>query len=77
MTAFCGIDERVNFFVKAADKLSALIKCTEELNMGNREFSSARVTIEKSLKEYQMPEVDCFLKHCISSFTKNIDEVTL
>lgn len=67
-------EERV---VKGADKLCAYIKCLQELERGNREFFSARATIEKSLKEFKMPEVDFFLEHCIASFTKNIDEVTL
>lgn len=67
-------EERV---VKGADKLCAYIKCLQELERGNREFSSARAAIENALKEFKMPEVDFFLEHCISSFTKNIDEVTL
>ena len=75
--ALLDLSEEEERVVKGADKLCAYIKCLQELERGNREFSSARVTIEKSLKEYQMPEVDFFLKHCISSFTKNIDEVTL
>ncbi len=71
------LSEEEERIVKGADKLCAYIKCLQELERGNREFSSARATIEKSLKNYKMPEVDFFLEHCISSFTKNIDEVTL
>ena len=37
-------DEQTQKFIKAADKISALIKCTEELNMGNKEFSAAYKT---------------------------------
>ena len=67
-------EERI---VKGADKLCAYIKCLQELERGNREFSSACIYNEKSLKALEMPEVDFFLEHYVSSFTKNIDEVTL
>ncbi len=63
--------------VKGADKLCAYIKCLKETERGNREFSSACVYNEKALRDLAMPEVDFFLDHYISSFTKNIDEVTL
>lgn len=63
--------------VKGADKLCAYIKCLQELERGNREFSSAATYNKASLEEMKMPEVDFFLSHYISSFTKNIDEVTL
>lgn len=63
--------------VKGADKLCAYIKCLQELERGNREFSAARNTIEKSIQELGMPEVDFFMENYVSSFTKNIDEVAL
>ena len=49
-------------FVKAADKLSALIKCVEERSTGNREFLKAEKTIRQTLLAMQMPEVDCFCR---------------
>jgi len=67
-------EERI---VKGADKLCAYIKCLQELERGNREFSSACAATERSMREMKMPEVDFFLEHYVSSFTKNIDEVTL
>ena len=72
-----NLSEEEESIVKGADKLCAYIKCLQELERGNREFSSARSTIEASLQNLKMPEVDFFLEHCIASFTKNIDEVTL
>ena len=63
--------------VKGADKLCAYIKCLQELERGNREFTSAKAYNEASLQELGMPEVDFFLEHYIASFTKNIDEVSL
>lgn len=63
--------------VKAADKLCAYIKCLQELDRGNREFSKAREVIEKSIRSFGLPELDFFMEHYIESFTKNIDEVKL
>ena len=63
--------------VKGADKLCAYIKCLQELERGNREFLSACKYNKESLEALNMPEVDYFLEHYISSFTKNIDEVSL
>lgn len=71
------LSEEETKLVKGADKLCAYIKCLQELERGNREFSSARVYNEHSLKELRIPEVDFFLQHYVSSFTKNIDEVSL
>lgn len=61
-------------FVKAADKLSALIKCIEEEKIGNREFSQAKCTIEKSLSEMNLPYVDVFMDEFIPSFYLTLDE---
>ncbi len=67
-------DEEYKPFVKAADKLSALIKCIEEENIGNREFSQAKCTIEKSLKDMSLPYVDVFMEEFMPSFYLTLDE---
>ena len=61
-------------YVKAADKLSALVKCIEEIRMGNDEFKQAKATIEKSLKDMKMPEVDVFFRDFLPSFSLTLDE---
>ena len=61
--------------VKAADKLSALIKCIEEKKAGNREFSTAYQTIERALKEMEMEEVEIFMRDFLPSFDKTLDEL--
>ena len=61
--------------VKAADKLSAHIKCIEELKAGNLEFASAAQQTRRALEEMQLPELDWFLAHCLESFGKNLDEL--
>ena len=61
--------------VKAADKLSAYIKCVEERKAGNLEFVSAEAATLKKLRALGLPEVDYFLEHFMPSFEKNLDEL--
>ena len=61
--------------VKAADRLSAYIKCLEELRSGNSEFSKAKKSIEEDLHARNMPEIEYFFKHFIPSFTLTLDEL--
>ena len=67
-------DETTRLLIKAADKLSALIKCIEELNMGNREFEAAKKSTVKALEDMKLPEVDVFLDEFIESFYLTLDE---
>ncbi|MGN1137851.1 MAG: 5'-deoxynucleotidase [Ruminococcus sp.] len=67
-------DKELKKYVKAADKLSALVKCIEEIRMGNDEFKQAKATIEKSLIQMNMPEVDTFMKDFLPSFSLTLDE---
>ncbi|MBR7185972.1 MAG: 5'-deoxynucleotidase [Clostridia bacterium] len=62
-------------FVKAADKLSAYLKCLEELRSGNNEFVQAEKSIAKQLKEKQMRAVDYFYEHFIPAFSLTLDEL--
>lgn len=67
--------EKVLFrYVKAADKLSALIKCMEERNMGNTDFYDAEETIQKAVKEMKLPEADYFLEKFIPAYAGTIDK---
>ena len=61
--------------VKAADRLAAYIKCMEEIRLGNKEFSKAKKSIEKDLRDRKMPEVDYFFEHFIPSFNLTLDEL--
>ena len=60
--------------VRAADKLSAVIKCVEEKRMGNTEFSSAEAALRRSVDELHLPEADCFLTEFLPSFSLTLDE---
>ena len=68
-------DEVVTPVVKAADKLSAHIKCLEEQKAGNTEFDSAAKQTWDALKALQMPEMDWFLDNCLPSFRLNLDQL--
>lgn len=68
-------DETVNPIVKAADKLSAHIKCLEEQKAGNTEFDSAARQTWEAMKAMELPELDWFLNNCLAQFTLNLDQL--
>lgn len=67
-------DEYLWQIVKAADKISALIKCIEEKNAGNNEFGKALESTRVSIDSMAMPEVDAFLEEFLPSFYLSLDE---
>ncbi|MCR5367766.1 MULTISPECIES: 5'-deoxynucleotidase [Eubacterium] len=71
-------EKYMRHLVKAADKLSAYIKCIEEENSGNREFRSAKESIEKKLIEMseEYPEVKDFMEEFIPPYGKTLDELS-
>ena len=69
------VDPEVERLVKAADKLSAYIKCVEELKAGNAEFREAAAQTRRALEGYGLPEVDCFLETFMDSFSLTLDEL--
>ena len=68
-------EQRLHDIVKAADKLSAYIKCIEERRAGNDEFISAEKQTRKLLEESPLPEVAYFLEHFIPAFELTLDEL--
>lgn len=73
-SACCKENEQICRYVKAADKISALIKCTEELNMGNKEFAVAKTALLEAIKNLKLREADIFLEEFMPSFELSIDE---
>ncbi len=67
-------DEELKVYVKAADKLSALVKCIEELRMGNDEFKKAKESTENALIKMNLKSVDVFMKEFLPSFYLSLDE---
>lgn len=61
--------------VKAADKLSAYIKCVEELKAGNSEFKKAAEQTRMALVKMDLPELDYFMEHFLPAFELTLDEL--
>ena len=68
-------EEDIKSIVKAADKLSAYIKCLEELKSGSEEFKQAAEQTLTKIKALNMPEVDYFMENFISAFELTLDEL--
>ena len=69
-------DPQVRALVKAADKLSAHIKCLEELKAGNMEFREAAEQTRRALESYGLPEVTYFVDTFLDSFSLTLDQMT-
>ena len=61
--------------VKAADRISAYIKCLEEKRAGNREFDYAAENVKKSIDAVRLPEVADFLRDFLPAFEMTLDEL--
>ena len=68
-------EEHCHDLVKAADKLSAYIKCIEERRAGNDEFISAEKQTREILEQSPLPEVKYFMEHFIPAFELTLDEL--
>lgn len=61
-------------YVKAADKISAYIKCLEEQRTGNTDFADAERTIKKSIDNMHIDEVDYYMEKFMPSYMMTLDE---
>ena len=66
-------DEELLVLIKAADRLSALIKCIEEHKAGNTEFKEAEKSTLKRIKKMNVPEADVFLNEFIPAYEQSLD----
>ena len=71
-------DKYMRRLVKAADKLSAYIKCIEEEKAGNTEFSTAKESVGKAIDKLrsELHEVDDFVKEFLPPYGKTLDELS-
>jgi 5'-deoxynucleotidase len=67
-------DQELHSIVKAADKLSALIKCIEERKAGNMEFANAEKATLEAIKRLNLPELNCFLEELLPAYMLTLDE---
>ena len=68
-------DPEVEALVKAADKLSAYLKCVEELKAGNNEFRLAKEQTYAALAKNPLPALQHFIQHYLPSFELTLDEL--
>src|SRR5262249_61102966 len=68
-------DRAHHALVKAADKLSAYIKCVEETSTGNREFADAERILRAQVDAIDLPEVRYFLETFVPSCRRTLDEL--
>ena len=65
----------VQELVHAADKLSAYIKCVEELKAGNDEFKKAAQQTMDAMVDMKLPELEYFMEHFLPSYRLTLDEL--
>lgn len=68
-------DPKIRALVKAADKLSAYLKCVEELQAGNNEFNKAKEQTWAALNNDPIPPLRYFMEHYLDSFSLTLDEL--
>ena len=68
-------DKELEPVVKAADKLSAHIKCLEEQKAGNTEFDTAAKQTWEAMRSMELPELNWFLENCLTPFSLNLDQL--
>lgn len=68
-------DHEIGIIVKEADKLSAYIKCVEEQKAGNTEFESAARQTMDAMYAMERPELDWFIRECLTPFSLNLDQL--
>lgn len=71
-----GGSETEKGLVKAADKLSAYLKCVEERHAGNKDFADAERSLRAQLDTLGLPEVEAFLSRYEDDFGQTLDELT-
>ena len=71
-------DKYMRRLVKAADKISALIKCIDEERSGNQEFKDAKISTERKITELakELPEVDVFMMEFLPPYGSTLDELS-
>lgn len=69
-------DKELLKLVKAADKLSALVKCIEERKAGNTEFAGAEKSTLAAIEKMNMPELNLFIEEFLGAYENTLDELS-
>jgi len=62
--------------VKAADRISAYIKCVREESSGNKEFSVAKKSTENLIRAMNLPAADFYMDHYVPAYGYTLDKIT-
>lgn len=68
-----GEDEEMKNLIKAADRISALIKCIEERKAGNTEFKEAEKATLSRIKKMNVPEAQVFIEEFLPAYELSLD----
>lgn len=68
-------DKLAKLFIKAADKISALIKCIQEVSLGNSEFLQAAAKTRERIKALGLAEADYFVEQYVPAFSLSLDDM--
>ena len=70
-------DRRLLLLVKAADKISALVKCLDEAQAGNAEFRTAEASTRAAVERMaaDLPEVADFVAEFLPPYGSTLDEL--
>ena len=69
-------DEPSRAIIKAADKISALLKCMEERSLGNTEFVTAEASTRLAIEKMAQPEANVFITEFLPGYLMTLDELT-
>lgn len=70
-----GEDKELLKLLKAADKISAIVKCIEEENSGNHEFVLAKQSLLESVRNMNIAEANYYIDECLPSYGLTLDEI--
>ncbi len=70
-------DEKTYKIVKAADKISALLKCIQEIRVGNSDFTTAKQSTEEKLKNTELQSVRYFMENMLPTYYQTLDELSI
>ena len=70
-----NLPEEQEQIIKAADRLSAYLKCLAELKAGNQEFKTAEEQINELIKQIDLPEVKYFMQVFAPSYGLSLDDL--
>lgn len=70
-------DEKSYQIIKAADKISALLKCIQEVRTGNKDFATARESTEEKIRQIPLQSVNYFMEQMLPAYSLTLDELSV